>query len=282
MPGPRPHSVPTSVPTPQQEPGVPGTPGPGPQLRPRLQLGHYLLLSPGSWSSSGKGHGHGASAAQGTPNPSSQPCWAPPTSPRVGFGVLRPCPLSSLWNPPPESLFPSWSPNNSRVLPGLPRGFWSLWASLVTRPALGNRGTPGGAGARAGLGVRSPKRAEDTQIHGDTPKCPKSTGTPFRSTGTPGPGTGTPQTGTGTPDPGTGTPPAHLSSHTITGGTQDPPASPQHVPSVPWGGRGGTKRHRGPSTCSAATGPSAGPAPGGDREDRGDIPACVPSPEQPR
>lgn len=48
MPRPRPHSrahvrAHTTAPA-QQQPGILGLPDPGPQLRPGLQLGHYLLL----------------------------------------------------------------------------------------------------------------------------------------------------------------------------------------------------------------------------------------------
>lgn len=95
MPGPRPHSHAHvrahATATAQQQPGTPGMPDLGPQLRPRLQLGHYLLLFPLQLEQlrrDGREKGTAAVPARHrgcqTPRPTIL------TFLRVGFGVLIP------------------------------------------------------------------------------------------------------------------------------------------------------------------------------------------------
>lgn len=246
MPRPRPHSrahvrAHATAPA-QQQPGMPDLLDPGPQLRPGLQLGHYLLLFPRQLEQlrrDGREKGTAAVPAQHRGHQTSRASPADLPQGRI---------LGCSGHP----LIPAFG--SHKISPvGAAQGAPEPWALLVTRPALGDRGAPGGCGGRTGLGLKSPK------IHGNTFSWHRDTMPIWVPT------------------------PTHLSGPF---GAHTSPASPQDVPSVPWGGHGGTKRHRGPSTCSVATGPSAGPAPGGDWEERGGHPGirrtAGPAPGLPR
>lgn len=137
-PGPRPHSrahirarvrAHATAPA-QQQPGMPGPPDPGPQLRPRRQLGHYLLLSPRSWSGSGGSAGKRARPQCQRGRGDTKPLvTALLTFSSVVLGCSGRAPIPALGNPSREPfpiLAPQHFPGPARAARGVPQAWDSL------------------------------------------------------------------------------------------------------------------------------------------------------------